>query len=467
MNETDIIKMKQGFINLFEIKKDQIYRDDPAVLAGLRKNAIESFARNGFPTTNLENWRNTDLKKVLERKYNTDYKPTVLKMDAEGLFECKVHDFDTDILSMLNGWHVYKDVPLKVLPDGTVLGSLLHARERYPELFAGYYGKISKIEMNGFVSLNTALVQDGIFIYVPDGVEVKKPVQMISILNQNSFIQNRNLVILGKNASLKLVQCDDSVNHESSFTNSVTEIFIDEYARLDHYKLQNLNDQSTLINSTFLKLGRSSSLKTNSITLNGGLIRNTLDAELAGEYAEADIFGLYLMDKEQHVDNQVFVDHAKPNCYSNELYKGILDEKASAVFNGHIMVRKGSQKTNAYQNNKNILLTDQAIAHAKPFLEIYADDVKCSHGATVGQLDSDAMFYLQSRGIGKHDARMLLMYAFAADVINKIGIEALKNRIDDMIKKRLRGELSVCDRCVLHCSSPEQEVSFNIDMSKI
>jgi Fe-S cluster assembly protein SufD len=208
-------------------------------------------------------------------------------------------------------------------------------------------------------------------------------------------------------------------------------------------------------------------LKTNSITLNGGLIRNNVDVKLNGEYAEADVFGVYLMDKEQHVDNQVFIDHASPNCYSNELYKGILDDKGTAVFNGHILVRKDSQKTNAYQNNKNILLTDTARANAKPFLEIYADDVKCSHGATVGQLDNEAMFYLQSRGIKEHDARMLLMYAFAADVINKINIEALKIRIDDMVKKRLRGELSVCDKCVLHCSSPEKEINFDIDLSKI
>lgn len=467
MKNFNDIPVKKEFLDLFEEKKYSMSENDLQEVYDLRTKAIDHFSKKGFPDKKNENWRNTDLKKVLDKNYIKDYKPESLKMDAEDLFECKVHDFDTDIVSLLNGWHVYNDEPLIVHANGMITGSLSEAMSRYPELIKEYYGKVFSLEKNGFTSLNTALAQDGLFIYVPGNLKVGKPVQMISILNQNTFIQNRNLVILGENASLKLVQCDDSVNHESSFTNSVTEVYIDKHASLDHYKLQNLNDASTLINSSFFHLEESGILKTNSITLNGGLIRNNVDVKLNGEHSEADVFGVYLMDKEQHVDNQVYIDHASPNCYSNELYKGILDEKASAVFNGHILVRKDSQKTNAYQNNKNILLTDTARANAKPFLEIYADDVKCSHGATVGQLDDEAMFYLQSRGIKEHDARMLLMYAFAADVINKINIDALKTRIDDMVKKRLRGELSVCDKCVLHCSSPEKEINFDIDLSKI
>ncbi len=463
----DEIPLMKDFLRLFDEKQDDLFRNDTENISSLRKEAIDRFREVGFPDTGLENWRNTDLGKALGKDYIQESEPENKKVAAADLFECKVHDFDTSIVSLLNGWHVYSDAPLKVFPDGTIIGSLHEAIRSYPDIFTRFYGKIFNLEQSGLTALNTALAQDGVFIYVPDGVEVGKPVQMINIINQNSFIQNRNLIVLGKNARLTFVQCDDSINHSASFTNSVTEVFIDDYASLDHYKLQNLNDNSSLVNSTFFHLEANSHLSTNSITLNGGLIRNNVNVKLNGQHSEADVFGVYLMDKHQHVDNQVFIDHAVSDCYSNELYKGILDENASAVFNGYIMVRKDAQKTNAYQNNKNILLTDTAKVNTKPFLEIYADDVKCSHGATVGQLDKEAMFYLRSRGINKHDARMLLMYAFAADVINKINIEALKTRIDDMVKKRLRGELSICDQCVLHCSQPEKEISFDIDLNKI
>ena len=207
-------------------------------------------------------------------------------------------------------------------------------------------------------------------------------------------------------------------------------------------------------------------MSTNTIVLHGGLVRNNIHVKLAGEYAEADILGLYLVDREQHVDTQVYVDHAVPHCTSNEMFKGILDDQASGVFNGHILVRKGAQKTQAYQNNRNILLTDKARIHTKPHLEIYADDVKCSHGATIGQLDPEAMFYLRTRGIGEHTARMLLMYAFAAEVIRKIGVEPLRERIDELVAKRLRGELTICDQCVIDCRE-RRPVAFDIDLSKI
>jgi Fe-S cluster assembly protein SufD len=298
---------------------------------------------------------------------------------------------------------------------------------------------------------------------------LEKPVQMISIINHNEnlLLQNRNLVILGKNSRMTLVMCDDSTNHQASFNNSVTEVFIGENASFEHYKLQNLNNQSTLLNSTWFHQEANSRLSTYAITLNGGLIRNYANVRLDGSGADAHINGLYLVDRKQHVDNRVFVDHAVPDCTSYELFKGILDDEATAVFNGHVLVQKDAQRTNAYQQNRNILLTDKARVNTRPFLEIYADDVKCSHGATVGQLDNEALFYLRSRGICLASARLLLMYAFAAEVIAKMTLDPLKNRIDEMIKQRLRGELHVCETCVLHCANQEKEIHFDIDMSKI
>jgi Fe-S cluster assembly protein SufD len=304
---------------------------------------------------------------------------------------------------------------------------------------------------------------------VPDGVRVENTMQLIKMINREEplMVNSRNLIILGKNSDLTFMHCDDSVNHYASFINTITEVYLDENANFDLYKLQNINDNTSLLNNTFFHQETNSKLRVNVLSLNGGKIRNELHVDLMGEYAEADLNGVYLMDKQQHIDNQVFVNHAKPNCYSNELFKGVLDEEATGIFNGYIYVARDAQHTNAFQRNNNILLTPRTVIDTMPFLEIYADDVKCSHGATIGQLDEEAMFYLMQRGISKSDARLLLMYAFLAEVTAKVAIEALRNNYEDMIKRRLRGELSICEKCVLHCSAPDKPVEFEIDMSKI
>lgn len=464
------IPLKDKMLGLFEKNREVIFKNDSAEQADLRMKAIEFFMNTGFPDKKNEKWRNTDLSKTLESEYNYYFEPTFKEnINLKKIFRCDIPNLNTDMISQLNGWYISENGAIRKTSEGILIGSLAAARIEYPEIFKKYYSKIAEHNKNGFVALNTAFALDGVFIYVPDGLKVDIPLQMVSIImhHKNIFIQNRNLIILGKNSNLTLVQCNDSLDYQRSLTNTVSEIFIEKNATLNLYKLQNKNDNSTLINTLFFNLENDSHLSSNAITFNGGLIRNESYVKLNGRGCNSNILGLYLMDKRQHVDNQVFIDHVCPDCTSNELYKGILDDSASAVFNGHVLVRKDAQKTNAYQNNKNILLTDKATVNTQPFLEIYADDVKCSHGATVGQLDMDAMFYLRSRGIGEHNARMLLMYAFAAEIINKITIEPLKIRIDDMVKKRLRGELSICDQCVLHCSNMEKPVQFDIDMSKI
>ena len=459
--------LKDKLLSLYTSSKSELYAN--GFMSEHRSEAIEFFKTNGFPSRFEEKWRSTDLTNSISKNYELSLTPPGPDVDIEKLFTCEIHDFDTDILSLLNGWVVDGASKLKKLENGCIIGSMKEAMKEYPEYFETYFGKSEEIKEHSMSALNTALAIDGIFIYVPDNVVLDKALQMVSILNHKSelFVQNRNLVILGKNSQLSLVQCDDTTNHLASFNNSVTEIFVGDGAHLDHYKMQNLNNDSTLINATYIQQGANSNVSTNSISLNGGVIRNNTYVRLAGQGSHADILGIYLMDRKQHVDNQVYVDHQVPNCTSNEMFKGILDEEASGVFNGHIMVRQDAQQTNAFQNNKNILLTDTASIDTKPFLEIYADDVKCSHGATVGQLDEEAMFYLRQRGITEDNARMLLMYAFIAEVSNNIKIEPLRDRIDDMIKKRLRGELSICDTCVLHCGKPEMDIEFDIDLSKI
>ncbi len=462
-------KLKGKLMALYAAQRDKLAAMNGEELLQLRDKAIAYFDKNGFPDEKTESWRNTDISEYLDLDYQFHQNPPQGKVNVEEFFQCDLHHFDTFMATVVNGWFVQKDGPMQTLPSGTIIGGLRDAMKEFPELTHKHLTRYATCSDNSFGALNTALFQDGVFIYVPDNTEVTKPLQMVNILNsdEQQFVQTRNLIIVGKNSKLTLVHCDDALNQNRSFANTVTEVFVDENGEMDHYKLQNLNNQSALVSQNCFHLSKDSRLSTNSISLNGGIIRNESRVALTGSGGSADVLGLYLMDKNQHIDNQVYVDHQVDNCYSNEQFKGILDDYASAVFNGHIHVARDAQKTNAFQNSRNILLTDKARVNAKPFLEIYADDVKCSHGATVGQLDKEALFYLRSRGISTDNARMLLMYAFAAEISNKIKIESLQIQIDDMIKKRLRGELSICEQCVLNCRNPEQPLEFKIDPDKI
>ena len=273
-----------------------------------------------------------------------------------------------------------------------------------------------------------------------------------------------NQLIIAANQSREIIEYDDDAHLSQGPL--VSEITLNENASLELYVLQNVSNEASVTREFKIRQLADSRLKIVVITFNGGDIRNSYHVDLDGEGADTQIYGLYLIDKTQHVENRLKVNHNVPHCTSNEKFKGILDDEASGVFNGHVYVAKNAQKTDAQQNNSNILLTSKAKINTQPFLEIYADDVKCSHGTSTGQLDQEAMFYMRQRGISKANARILLMYAFAAEVSNHIGNEMLHEHIDDMIKRRLRGELSSCETCVLRCSHPK-DYNFEIDYSKI
>jgi Fe-S cluster assembly protein SufD len=462
------ISIKNKMLDLFEKNRQLLFRNNSKSMIAIKNQAISIFEKIGFPHTKMEEWRLTNMEPYLKAEFIHHFQKQPIDIDIEKIFQCEVPDLDTFVVVLFNGRYIYKNNPLTKLADGTIIGSFEKALEEYPDIVEKHFNQYAKTDKNGFVALNTAFAQDGIFVYVPKNVVVDQAIQIINIINsqEDIFIQPRNLVILEKNSNITLVTCDHALTRNVSFSNAVTEILIDENAQLNHIRVQNKGDNSTLINSTFVQQKRNSLLTSNVLTLNSGLIRNDLDISLNGEGCQANLYGIYLVDKTQFVDNHTFVDHILPNSHSSELYKGILDDKAKAVFSGKVMVRRDAQKTNAFQANKNILLSDEATIHTKPHLEIYADDVKCSHGATVGQLDNEAMFYLRSRGLGEDCARMLLMYAFADEVINKIPIEALRIRLGKMVSKRLRGELSVCDQCVMHCNA-KSPAQFNIDLSKI
>jgi len=445
-------------------------KDTKQTFSTLREEAITALREIGLPSKRDEKWRSTDLSKLYAQEFVIQDVAPEYDRSVDEIFVCDVHGFNTEVVSMLNGWfYSPNEDKLAVHENGLIIGSIKEAQNRFPEIFEEHFNTVAKTKNHGLTAANAALFHDGLFIYVPDGVVVEKAIQLIKMINleENLLVNSRNLIVLGKNSQLSFLHCDDSVNHSSSFINTVTEVVVGENAHFCLNKLQNLNDATSLVNSTFIKQHANSSSKVNVITYNGGLIRNELHVDLIGEGADADLNGVYLMDKKQHIDNQVFVNHAVANCTSSELFKGVLDDESSGVFNAYVFVERDAQRTYASQQNNNILMSPNAKIDTQPFLEIYADDVKCSHGATVGQLDEEALFYLKQRGISKQNALTLLMFAFTAEVTSKINIESLRNNIEDMIKKRLRGELSICDKCVLHCSVPDMPLEFDIDLSKI
>jgi Fe-S cluster assembly protein SufD len=458
---------KDKLVGLFKENIRSNFSNDTPFLRKLRLEAMQEFEKAGFPNTGQEKWRSTNLTKPLKLEYVQHFQPFEKNVDVGKMFSCEVHELESHLFTQLNGWFVHQNGGLNYLPGGVIVGSLASAFVKHPDLIEKHYGKYAPFKNHGLIALNTAFAQDGLFVYVPDNVIVDKPVQIINLINltENLFIQPRNLIVLGKNSKLQLLYCDHSLLHKQSLINSVTEAVVEENAVFENYKLQNKDNDSTLITNAWITQKSNSSMITNVLTLNPGTIRNNINVTLDGQNCVAELYGLYLVDKEQHVDNNVVVDHARPNNFSNQLFKGILDDQATAVFNGHILVRKDAQKTNAFQKNQNILLTDKATIDSNPQLEIYADDVKCSHGSTVGQLDTEAMFYMRSRGISEDVARMALMNAFAAAIIDKINIEPLRSRINELVSKRLRGELSICDQCILDCREG-RKYSFDIELGK-
>ena len=412
-----------------------------------------------------ETWRKVDLNEFWNDQL---VRPTEAAGQLPIKHSCTIPNLDTHRIVMANGW-VRNEIADIHLPDGILICSMKKARNEYADLIEKYMGKAIVVE-NECLQHNVHGAQDGLFIYVPKNVVVDKPIQIQSLINieAKAMVELRNLIIVDRNAQLQVIHCDDSGSELRSFSNNVTEVMVGENAHVEYYKMQNLNNNSGLVNQTFVNMQRDSRMKMNCITLNGGHICNHAEVRINGEGCELNADGLYLLDKEQICDNYIFVDHAKPNCISSELYKGIIDDAAKASFNGHVLVSDGAFKTEGYQNNQNILLTDKAKVESKPFLEIYNDDVKCSHGSTIGQLDEQALFYLQTRGITERTARMMLAYAFCNNVIKNIDIEQLRIALEDMVKRRLHGELTPCTECET-CSTPctNTESYYPIDPSKL
>jgi Fe-S cluster assembly protein SufD len=448
-----IVDWNKDLIDIYKRNVEVIKQDSPDFINRIRDRGIEQFKKLGLPGKRDENYKYFNLDTLYKHEFTDSLSAKEINFDVDHIFHCDIPTLDTHVILLLNGYYFDRKNPVTKLPSGAIVGSLIGAEREYPGVVEKHFGKYASMETEGLVALNTAFAKDGIFIYVPEGVRLKKPIQIVNLLlsKSNTRVNHRNLIVVEKNAEARVMICDHTLSEHRYFTNSVTEIMVDENAYLDYIKVQNEHNFATNISSLYAKQEKDSRLNTNIITLHGGLVRNNVNIVLNGEGCENNTSGLYLVDKGQHVDNYTFIDHAKPNCLSNQMYKGVLDDFATGAFNGRILVREDAQQTMAFQANNNILLTDDAKMNTKPQLEIYADDVKCSHGATVGQLDEDALFYLRARGIEEREARLMLMFAFAHEIITRLEVEPLQKRIDSLVDKRLRGELSRCQNCAMNC----------------
>ncbi len=452
-DKTTAIPIRDELVNLYLNNLDLITEGSAEVLNQHRQEAIQHFKLLGLPTQKNEKYKYSRIEPIFAHNYEKYFAPKRIAFNVDDIFRCDIPELDTHLVLVLNGFFLSKAEKITTLPSGAIVGSLAEAAKQFPELVKARYNRLAENQTDGLVALNTAFAQDGVFIYIPRNVVESKPIQIINLLmsDENQLVQYRNLIVVEEGAQANVLVCDHTLSPKRFLSNVVTEIFVGNNAKLEFVKMQNEHNDSALLTHTYAHQQRDSRLTTNLLSLHGGFIRNNLSVTLAGEGADAQLYGLYLTDRTQHTDNFTFIDHAVPNCTSNELYKGILDDQATGAFNGKIMVRRNAQKTQAYQSNNNLLLTADARMSTKPQLEIYADDVKCSHGATVGQLDADALFYMRARGIAEREAKLLLMFGFVHEVVKHISIHTLRERIDDMVNKRLRGELSRCHNCPMHC----------------
>jgi Fe-S cluster assembly protein SufD len=448
------MELKEKIYNIYSSNKDKLNKDIPSFVIETANKAAKNILNKGIPNHSFENYKYSDFTDYLNNGLDYSFLPENTNVDLNDYWQCSVPKMDTKVILLSNGWFYERNNIGDEFPEGVIVCGLREAFIKYPELVKKHYNQYLPENSDGYLNINTAIARDGVFIYVPKGIEIQKTIQLVNLIHgfSNRAVMQRNLVVLEEGASLRMIICDHTLNRTQNFINSLTESYIGKNSRLEYYSIQNEPDTAALLNTLCFYQESNSHLTNLAFSLHGGSLRNNVYSTLAGEYSESNLYGLFLSDKEQRVDNFTFIDHKVPNCTSNELYKGILDDNARGAFSGKILVRPDAQKTAAFQTNNNLCLTDTAKMRTKPQLEIYADDVKCSHGATVGQLDEDALFYLRSRGINKREARLMLMYAFAYDIVRNIPVVPLKEQISGLIENRLRGEFSDCKHCLLNCS---------------
>ena len=443
------------YIDLYQQCRQLIFDHAPEEMNAVRDEAFGHFAKKGFPTKKEERYKYTDIQKLFEPDYGVNLSRLEIPVDPYEAFHCDVPNLSTLLYFVVNDAFYGTPQTKSTLPEGVVIGSM----REHSAIIARYYAKLAKTSDDAITALNTMLAQDGLLVYVPKNVVLDKAVQVINILKATPknaqrqvpdlMVNRRVLIVAEEGAEVKLLFCDHTADDRNFLATQVIEVYAAENAKIDMYCLEETHAKNVRISNVYVQQQRNSRVRHNVITLHNGITRNKLDLTLAGEGAECLCNGCVIADKQQHVDNNTLIVHEAQHCTSNELYKYVLDEQSTGAFAGRVYVAHGAQKTTSQMTNQNLTATREARMYTQPMLEIYADDVKCAHGSTVGQLSDAALFYMRQRGISEKEARMLLQVAFIREVIDQIELVPLRDRLHYLVDKRFRGELNKCEGCKL------------------
>ena len=436
---------EQQYIELYEQARQMISDHSSEVMTAVRDEAFERFKTQGFPSKRVERYKYTDIQKLFAPDYGLNLNRLTIPVDPYQAFRCDVPNLSTSLYFVVNDVFYNDEKPKGHLPEGVIIGSLKEFAT------TDYYNQLAGKANDATTDLNTMLAQDGLYVYVPKNVKVDRAIQVINILRSDVdlMVNRRVLIVLEAGAELKMLFCDHAADDKNFLATQVIEAYVGENASLDLYCLEETHHKNVRVSNVYIDQQRDSRVNHNVITLHNGITRNKLDLTFSGEGAECQCYGCVIADKQQHVDNNTLITHKVPHCTSNELYKYVLDDKATGAFAGRVLVEHGAQKTTSQMTNQNLTATKEARIFTQPMLEIYADDVKCAHGSTVGQLNDAALFYMRQRGISLEEAKLLLQNAFINEVIDKMQLEPLRDRLHYLVEKRFRGELNKCKGCQL------------------
>ncbi len=445
------MQSEKQYIDLYEQSRSLICSHSADVLNAQRDRAFGDFKRLGFPTRKVERYKYTDMAALFEPDYGLNLSRLDIPVNPYDAFKCDVPNLSTSLYFVINDAFHTKTQPKGHLPEGVIVGSLSSVAAEKPDFIEKNYAKIAKTEEDGITALNTMFAQDGLVVYVPKGVRVERTIQVVNILRSDVDLMahRRVLIVVEDGAEVKLLFCDHAEDDRNFLTTQVIEAYVGSGAGLDLYCMEETHAKNVRVSNLYIDQQANSRVNHNIITLHNGVTRNRTDLVLNGEGAECNLCGCVIADKQERVDNNTLIDHRAAHCTSRELYKYVLDGQATGAFAGRVLVREGAQKTVSQETNQNLCATKEARMYTQPMLEIYADDVKCSHGSTVGQLNDAALFYMRQRGISLKEAKLLLEFAFVNEVIDQMRLEPLRDRLHYLVEKRFRGELNKCEGCRL------------------
>ena len=445
------MQSEKQYIDLYNETQGMIKQHSCDVLNKVRDKAFEDFKRQGFPTKKMERYKYTDISKLFAPDYGLNLQRLKMPINPYEEFKCDVPDLNTSLYFVVNDQFYTDQLPKPQLNDGIVVDSFLNALKTHSEIITKHYAKLADTAKDALTAFNTMLAQDGLFVYVPKDVKADRTIQVINILRSdvNLMLNRRILIVLEDGAELSMLFCDDSADDRKFLATQVIEAYVGNNAKLELNCLEETHLKNVRISNIYIDQQKNSRVSHNIITLHNGVTRNKLDLTFSGEGSECFLNGCVVADKHQHVDNNTVINHSVGNCTSNQLYKYVLDDHAVGAFAGLVYVAKDAQKTLSHEVNQNLCASSTAHMYTQPMLEIYADDVQCNHGSTVGQLNNAALFYMQQRGIDKREAKLLLEFAFVNEVIDKMELVPLRDRLHHLVEKRFRGELDKCRGCQL------------------